>query len=141
MPEDAKAVVERWFEEVWNKGREDAIDELLSTECSVLGLGPEICCPGEFKEYHKAMLASIGEIDFTLDKVNTSDGGKVSGIMDIKARHKASDVPFRIQGAFTIIVRDGKIACAHNVVDFIPMLIAIGALKKNALKEAFTASE
>ncbi|MBC7931852.1 MAG: ester cyclase, partial [Rubrivivax sp.] len=32
MSEDNKALMRRWFEEVWNKGREDAIDELFAEE-------------------------------------------------------------------------------------------------------------
>ena len=30
MSVENKAVVRRWFEEVWNKGRSAAIDEMLS---------------------------------------------------------------------------------------------------------------
>ena len=30
MSEQNKALVRRWFDEVWNQGREDAVDELVS---------------------------------------------------------------------------------------------------------------
>ena len=41
MSAENKAVVRRWFDEVWNQGRGDAIDELISERSVVHGLGPE----------------------------------------------------------------------------------------------------
>ena len=55
MIEDNKAFIRRWFEEVWNKGREEAIDEMFAAEGVANGLvdesgqplrGPEGFKPG-----------------------------------------------------------------------------------------------
>ena len=35
------AVVRRWFEEVWNKRRESAIDEMMPADAITHGLGPQ----------------------------------------------------------------------------------------------------
>ena len=35
---DLKAFMRRWFEEVWNKGREEAIDELFAEDGIAHGL-------------------------------------------------------------------------------------------------------
>ena len=32
QPEDLKAFMRRWFEEVWNKGRAEAIDEMFAED-------------------------------------------------------------------------------------------------------------
>ena len=38
METDAKSLVHRWFEEVWNQGREATIDELFGEESVALGV-------------------------------------------------------------------------------------------------------
>jgi hypothetical protein len=38
MQEDNKLIAERWFEQVWNKGREGAIDKLLCEDGVGFGL-------------------------------------------------------------------------------------------------------
>ena len=40
-----KALVRRWFDEVWNKGREAAIGEMLAPHGVVHGVGPDILGP------------------------------------------------------------------------------------------------
>ena len=35
---DNAAIVRRWFEEVWNQGREAAIDELMAQDAAVHGV-------------------------------------------------------------------------------------------------------
>jgi hypothetical protein len=42
---DNKVLVHRWFEEIWNKGREAAIDEMLANDCAVHGLGTDMHGP------------------------------------------------------------------------------------------------
>jgi len=39
MSDEMKSVLHRWFEEVWNKGREEAIDELFAEDGIAHGLG------------------------------------------------------------------------------------------------------
>ena len=38
MSENNKAILRRWFEEVWNRGRTDVIDELLARDAVIHGL-------------------------------------------------------------------------------------------------------
>jgi hypothetical protein len=42
MSTDNKALVLRWFDEVWNKGRVSAIDEMLADTAVVHGLGADL---------------------------------------------------------------------------------------------------
>ena len=132
MSEDAKVIVRRWFEEVWNKGRVEAIDELLADPCSVHGLGEEICCPGDFKDYHREMNAAIDNIEITLDKL-ASEGEEVFGVMNMKGVHKASGKGFTMKGAFIGTVSGGKLTYSRNIVDFMPMFIALGLMTEGSL--------
>ena len=52
MSEANKAIVRRWFEEVWNQGREETIDELFAPHAVGYGLGDTDVTtrgPAEFK--------------------------------------------------------------------------------------------
>ncbi len=129
-------IVNRWFEEVWNKGRADAIDEMLASECSVKGLeGGDICCCNDFKVFHENMNDSIGNIHVSVEKI-IEQGENVSGIFTFKGVHKASNKDFAIKGAFYIVVREGEIVEAENIIDFMPMLVSIGLLPENAVPKA-----
>ena len=56
MSEENKALVRRWFEEVWNEGRAEAIDEMFDENGIAHGLSddPEnpIRGPQEFTPFH-----------------------------------------------------------------------------------------
>ena len=41
MSNENKALIHRWFEEVWNKGREEVIDELFAADGIAHGLADE----------------------------------------------------------------------------------------------------
>ena len=41
MSDETKSILHRWFEEVWNKGREEAIDELFAEDGIAHGLADE----------------------------------------------------------------------------------------------------
>ncbi|HZS26416.1 MAG TPA: hypothetical protein VFB76_04240 [Candidatus Angelobacter sp.] len=54
MIDDNKKLVRRWFEEVWNQGREATIDELLSPKGIGFGLAAtdtEVHGPTQFKPF------------------------------------------------------------------------------------------
>ena len=52
-----KALLRRWFEEVWNKGRAEAIDEMLAADCVVHGLSEDeskpLKGPVDFRPFHE----------------------------------------------------------------------------------------
>ena len=39
MSTDPHTIIHRWFDEVWNQGREETVDELLAPKAIVHGLG------------------------------------------------------------------------------------------------------
>ena len=56
MSEENKALVQRWFDEVWNKGRADAIDEMFDEYGIAHGLSDDpskpITGPRDFRPFH-----------------------------------------------------------------------------------------
>jgi hypothetical protein len=70
MSAEHKAMMHRWFEEVWNKGRSEAIDELLAADGVVHGLGPaDLRGPAEFKQFHAAYRNAFPDVRIQLDQV------------------------------------------------------------------------
>lgn len=56
MNSDPKAIVRRWFEEVWNQGREATIDELFPAHGVTFGLGEadtEVRGPAQCKVFFR----------------------------------------------------------------------------------------
>ena len=52
-------IVNTWFKEVWNEGRQDTIDRLLDDNCVVTGLVPgEINSCQHFKDFQKQIFES-----------------------------------------------------------------------------------
>lgn len=69
MSEANKALVQRWFEEVWNKGRVEAIDELLAPSAVVHGLGEDLHGPEAFKPFHAAYRAAFPDMRICLEQL------------------------------------------------------------------------
>ncbi len=126
-------LMQRWFEEVWNKGREDAIDEMLAAECHMEDLEETtLRCPEDFKRFHRKILDAMDTIRITLDHVIES-GGEVAGIFTVNARHKATGKDVKFKSSFFGVIEKGKIVKAWNATDFLSLLIQTGALPKDCI--------
>jgi predicted ester cyclase len=80
MTEDAKKLVQRWFEEVWNKKREEAITEMFAEGKEAHGLPEQdsvIRGPEEFKTFYRAMVATFPDIHVHLDDL-IGEGDRVA---------------------------------------------------------------
>ena len=63
------ALVRKWFEEVWNKGRVGAIDELLASHAVVHGLGADLRGPAGFKSFHSAYRDAFPDVMIQIDDI------------------------------------------------------------------------
>jgi len=62
---DHKATIIRWFEEVWNQGRRETIDELLAEDCVIHDGDSDATGPEEFKAFFDRLQAAFSEIHIT----------------------------------------------------------------------------
>lgn len=69
MPLDARAVLYRWFEEVWNQDREEVIDELMAPNSIAHGLGEGAAAhgPAGFKPFLRNMRAAFPDIHIRIE--------------------------------------------------------------------------
>lgn len=66
MSEANKALAKRWFEEVWNKSRREAIAEMLAPEAMVHEAGQASRGPEGFYPFFDRMQAAFSDIHVTI---------------------------------------------------------------------------
>lgn len=126
MPQDNKALTRRWFEEVWNKAREAAIDEMLAPDVIAHGLaedGRDGTGPDDFRKFYRQFRSGIPDIRITVDQVIeegdttacrfTANGTHSGDGMGIKATNR----PIRVSGICMMRWRDGRIVEGWNEFD------------------------
>jgi steroid delta-isomerase-like uncharacterized protein len=139
---DNVSLVRRWFEEVWNKGRAEAIDEMFAEEGVAHGLADETGAPlrgpANFRVFHGKFRESFPGIEVTVED-SISEGDKVAARCTVRGRHEgdslgfaATKQPVEFTGMTFIRVRDGKIVEAWNNFDFMSMFQQLGALRLDA---------
>lgn len=136
MQNDDRALMHRWFEEVWNKRREDAIDEMFAADGIGYGLGSEnIVGPEDFKTFHRAFVSAYPDLQVTVED-SVVEGDKIAVRCRVTGSHKGEGIglqPTNISVDFTgmtiVRVENGKIAEAWNEFDFMKMYRTLGALK------------
>jgi ketosteroid isomerase-like protein len=62
MTDSARQVAERWFEEVWNRGRRETIDELLAPDCVIHDGGDDIVGPDAFHRFYDNVKNTLSEV-------------------------------------------------------------------------------
>ena len=138
MSEENKALIQRWFEEVWNQGREDAIDELFAEDGVAHGLADEAGEPlrgaAGFKPFFQKFRGAFPAIEVVVEDT-IAEGDKVAARCTVRGRHQSDSLgfaatqrPMEISGISIVRVRDGKIVEAWNNYDFMSMFKQLGAL-------------
>ncbi len=137
MQDENNALIRRWFEEVWNKGREEAIDEMFAEDGIAHGLADEggeplRGAPG-FKPFFRKFRAAFPDIEVVVEDTVT-EGDKVAARCTVRGKHQsdslgfaATQQPMEITGITIVRVRDGKIVEAWNNFDFMSMFKQLGA--------------
>jgi predicted SnoaL-like aldol condensation-catalyzing enzyme len=127
------ALVREWFEEVWNRLDETAIDRLLHPEAIAHGLSPEpLRGPAEFKPFYQAFREGFSGIH--VDVVRTVvEGDLCVAHCHVVARHTGDSLggpathrTVDYWGMSLVRVKDGKLVEGWNSFDFLTMYQQIG---------------
>jgi steroid delta-isomerase-like uncharacterized protein len=134
MSDANKALGRRWFEEVWNQGRAATIDELLSPNVVVHGLGPDQHGPEEFKLFHRQYRASFPDINIRVDQV-VAEGDMVAIRWSGSGTHRGSDLGIpatgkrvTFSGMLFARVDGGQMVEGWNIFDQFGMLHQLGVV-------------
>jgi steroid delta-isomerase-like uncharacterized protein len=137
-PGSAGALIRRWFDEVWNKQSNEAIDELFPDHATMWGVGrPEQSAKGaaEFKQFRGAILEAFPDTRIVLDQV-VQEGDTAFARWTVTGTHSgtglgipATGLPLTIKGMSACRVHDGKIVEGWNLWDQIGMARQLGLLQ------------
>ena len=136
MSTENKALVQRWFDEVWNRGRAEAIDELLAPDSIVHGLGTgDMRGAAAFKPFHAAYRDAFPNIRIRIDDM-VAEGDKVAFRWTGTGSHRGSSLGFaatnrnvQFQGMGIIRVHNGKLVEGWNTFDQLGMLQQLGIVQ------------
>jgi steroid delta-isomerase-like uncharacterized protein len=137
MSDANKTLVRRWFDEVWNQGREDTIDELLAATAIAHGLGEgdqPVTGPAQLKPFVRNLRGAIPDIHITIEQIVAEDDW-VSCRIAVTGTHTGAGLgvaatgrKIAIGGIVLARVRNGQIAGGWNSWDQLGLLRQIGAL-------------
>jgi len=124
-------LMNQWFEEVWNKGRESAIDEMSFHDVPGHGLqgpdGGEVRGMDAFKAFYRQFRSALSDIHVVVEDVVT-EGDLTVARRTVTAKHTGEGLgkppkgnPVKFTGMTMARVKDGKIAEAWNNFDFMTM--------------------
>ena len=134
MSEQNKTLVRRWFEQVWNKGRAESIDELLSERSVVHGLGTDLHGPAGFKPFHAAYRDAFPDLALQIEHM-LADDDLVAVHWTATATHGGGGLGFAATGkrvsfsGMTLIrVEGNKLIEGWNSFDQLGLLQQLGVV-------------
>lgn len=138
MKAEYKTFAHRWFNEVWNKGRAKAIDEMLAPDVVIHGLtdehGNEIHSAAMFKLFFRSFRGAFPDIHITIEDTLT-EGDRIAARCSVRGTHKGEGLgfaptnqPIYFTGVCITRVVDGKIVESWNHFDFLTMYQQLGVI-------------
>jgi steroid delta-isomerase-like uncharacterized protein len=139
MPADLHALMRRWFEEVWNQGREETVDELFALDGVAHGLGEgaeNTHGRDKFKVFLRSMRQALPDVRVEVEDSIAEDDRIVARVM-LTGTHLGEGLGFPPSGR-SVAVRamiftrfaDGQIVEGWNSWDQLGFLQQVGALPK-----------
>jgi steroid delta-isomerase-like uncharacterized protein len=136
--EENKALIQRWFDEVWNEGNSQVIDELLAEDGVIHGLADATGQPVRgleaFHEFHNQFRGAFPDIHVSVDDI-IAEGDRVVARCSVRGKHTgehlgfaATNTPIEFGGIAIVRIKDGKIIEAWNQFDFLEMNKQLGML-------------
>jgi steroid delta-isomerase-like uncharacterized protein len=135
MSDANKALVLRWFNEVWNSGRSDAIDEMFAADGVAHGLAAEkMRGPAGFKAFHAGFRGAFPDVRVQIDDM-VAEGDQVAYRFTATGTHRGDQLGFaatgravNIQGMGFVRISGGMIVEGWNVLDQLGMMSQLGAV-------------
>jgi len=131
MSSTPAAVVQTWFEELWNQGKEETIDRLLARDALAHGLasadGLPLKGPEAFRPFYRRFRGAFPDIHVDIVRTVT-EGDMVSAHCHVTGTHHGHDLGVSATGNKVDFwgmciarIRDGQIIEAWNSFDFLSL--------------------
>jgi steroid delta-isomerase-like uncharacterized protein len=133
-----KALIRRWFDQVWNRGRAEAIPEMFAADGIAHGLSDDpahpLRGPEGFGPFHDQFRGAFPNIEVVVEE-QIAEGDLVATRCSVRGRHTgdhlgfaATNSPVEFTGITITRIKDGKIVEAWNNFDFMKMYKQLGAI-------------
>jgi steroid delta-isomerase-like uncharacterized protein len=124
-------VVQRWFDEVWNNGNIEAIDELFAADGVAYGLGEagkDVRGAQGFKPFVQRIRGAFPDFHITVDDT-ISEGDKIAARFSATMTHTGDDLGFPATGKQVTVsgmsftrIQNGQIVEGWNNWDIYGMM-------------------
>jgi steroid delta-isomerase-like uncharacterized protein len=138
MSEENKELLRRWFDELWNNGRAEVIDELFDENGIAHGLADDpsnpIKGPDDFRPFYTTFRQAFPNMKIVIEDM-VAEGDKVAARCSVRGKHEgelmgraATQSPVEFTGMTIVRIDNGKIVEAWNNFDFMTMYKQCGHL-------------
>jgi ketosteroid isomerase-like protein len=121
---EGERLILRWFEEVWNKNRLAAVDEMLAEGYETRGLkggvGEEPTSIEAMKQFRSSFAEEFPQLRIDVQDVIV-DGHRVAARCSVEVVQAGSGKKANFGGMCFVHLKDGKIVQAWNNFDFASM--------------------
>lgn len=130
MPMTPENAVRAWFDDIWNKGQEDAIHRLADPHMVAHG-APSFHGPDEFRALYRQFRGALPDIQVSIGQTVTN-GEYCAAHCHVTGRHTgdglgpATNRAVAFDGLVLVRVRDGRLVEAWNCFDFLSMYQQVG---------------
>ena len=141
MSKENVALIHRWFEEVWNKGRAEAIDEMFAVEGIAHGLGETgfvVEGPAGYKPFFEKLRGAFPEFELTIEDTIVEED-QVAARWTARMTHRGDQLGIPATGRQAVVtgmsivrIRNGQIIEAWNNWDILGLMQQIGAMQPAA---------
>jgi len=132
-----KAIIHRWFEEVWNQGREEVIAELRDSDAVGFGLG-ETSAPVrgaiDFKVFYHNLRSSLPDLHVTVEHM-IAENDTVAARIQVEGTHMGPGLgvsptgqTVRFSGMQIARLAQGRITESWTNLDQLGLLRQVGAI-------------
>ena len=142
MPDD-KAMLVRWFEEVWNQGRLETIEEMLAADCIIHDGETATKGPDGFKTFYHRLRTVFSEIRVTPHD-GVAEGDMACLRWSVTMRHAgdglgmpATGKLIRATGISMVRFKDGRFAECWQNWDMLGAMEQIKAAERAAVYMGF----
>jgi steroid delta-isomerase-like uncharacterized protein len=129
-----KTLVQRWFVEVWNKGRAAVISEMLAYFFFFYGLVGDLHGAAEFQRFHSAYRNAYPDVAIEIEDL-VAEGDIVAVRWSATGTHRGDGLGFAATGRHVefsgmtfVRVADGKLAEGWNNFDQLGMFQQLGVV-------------
>lgn len=135
MANDPYTISHRWFDEVWNRGHEEAIDELLAIDVIGHNLGEgEVRGPAAFRVFWRNMRSAFPDLHIRIEDTIVQ-GPKAAVRVVLEGTHRGEGLGLpptgrrvTVGGNLILKVEGGKVVEAWNAWDQLGLLRQLGVV-------------